>query len=114
VEGEGGETETIPLPSSFLQILAEALSEVSEGRSVHISPAEEELTTREAADLLNVSRPYLVKLLDERTIPHRKVGTHRRVLRRDVVAYKERMRVDAEEAMQELADQAQKLGLGYQ
>lgn len=114
VEGEEGETETIPLPSSFLQILARALSEVSEGRSVHIAPTEEELTTREAADLLNVSRPYLVKLLDERTIPHRKVGTHRRVLRRDVVAYKERMRVDAEDAMQELADQAQKLGLGYQ
>jgi len=114
VEGEGGETETISLPSSFLRILAGALSEVSEGRPVHIAPAEEELTTREAADLLNVSRPYLVKLLDERAIPHRKVGTHRRILRRDVLAYKEKMRVEAEEAMQELADQAQELGLGYE
>ena len=114
VEGEGGETETIPLPPSFLRVLAGALSEVSEGRAVHVAPAEEELTTREAADLLNVSRPHLVKLLDEKAIPHRKVGTHRRVRRRDVLAYKQRMGVEAEEAMQELADQAQELGLGYE
>lgn len=113
VESEG-ETETIPLPSSLLQMLARALSEVAEGGSVSVSPIPEELSTQQAADLLNVSRPHLVKLLDEKVIPHRKVGTHRRVRRRDVLAYREKMRVEAEEALQALADQAQELGLGYE
>lgn len=113
VEGESGQ-ETIPLPASFLRVLAQALEEVAEGRPVSVAPADEELTTSEAAELLNVSRPYLVKLLEKKKIPYRKVGTHRRIRRHDVLAYKEKMRVEAEEALQELADQAQELGLGYE
>lgn len=113
IEGEGGE-ETVPLPDAFLRAIARALTDVAEGRAVSVSALDEELTTREAADLLNVSRPYLTGLLKDGKIPHRKVGTHRRVRRRDVLIYKEKMRADSEEAMQELADQAQELGLGYE
>ncbi len=113
VEGEG-QTETVPLPASFLRTFARALSEVAEGRTVSVVSADEELTTSEAAHLLNVSRPYLVKLLDERKIPHRRVGTHRRIRHTDVLAYKKKMRVESEEALQELVDQAQMLGLGYE
>ena len=75
--------------------------------------SEDELTTHEAAKLLNVSRPHLVKLLEEGKIPFHKVGTHRRVYREDVLEYKDHRREEAEEAMQNLTDQAQELGLGY-
>lgn len=66
-----------------------------------------ELTIGEAAELLNVSRPHLVTLLEEGEIPVHKVGTHRRVYRKDVLEYKARQREEAEEAMQNLTDQAQ-------
>ena len=74
----------------------------------------EELTTQEAADLLNVSRPFFVKLLEQGAISYRKVGAHRRVRRADVLAYKTTMYHEAEAALQELTDQAQDLGLGYE
>ena len=74
---------------------------------------ERELTTTEAANLLNVSRPHLVKLLKEGTIPHHKVGSHHRVYRRDVLAYKEARHAQADSALQALTDQAQELDMGY-
>jgi excisionase family DNA binding protein len=71
------------------------------------------LQLHEAAELLNVSRPHLVKLLEEDEIPFHKVGTHRRVYREDVLEHKTRQRAEAEDAMQNLTDQVQDLGLGY-
>ena len=109
-----GKQETVSLPASYLRVFAHALAEVAEGRSVAVEPEDKELTTSEAADFLNVSRPYLSRLLKERKIPHRKVGTHRRVLLRDLRAYREKMLVASEDALQELADQAQDLGIGYE
>jgi excisionase family DNA binding protein len=109
----GDEDVRLALPLSVASLMVEALTEVAQGRAVSISTEEEELTTSEAADLLNVSRPHLVKLLEEGEIPFHKVGTHRRVYRDDVLEYKARQREKAEEAMQNLADQAQELGLGY-
>jgi excisionase family DNA binding protein len=113
VEQEGKQ-ETVPLPSSYLRAFARALAEVAEGRRVAVEPEEQELTTSEAADFLNVSRPHLTRLLKERKIPHRKVGTQRRVQLRDLRAYRERMRVKAEDAPQQLADEAQEFGIGYE
>lgn len=113
ISGNGDE-EDVPLPNSFLQVIAKALAEMAEGRVVHVAAAHEELTTREAAVLLGVSRPYLVRLLKEGEIPFHKVGTHHRVLLKDALAYREKMRVVQERAFEELTRQAQELGLGYE
>ena len=110
----GEAEEEVALPPSLAGGLAAALAEVADGRAVHLAPVTDELTTQEAADLLNVSRPFLVKVLDQGAMPHRKVGTHRRVRRADVLAYKAQMYQQAEAALQDLADQAQELGLGYE
>jgi len=109
-----GKNETISLPSSYLRVFLRALSEVVEGRNVAIEPEDKELNTSEAAELLNVSRLYLARLLKEGKIPHRMAGTHRRVRLRDVFAYRETMRVDTQYALHERADQAQELGLRYE
>ena len=109
VEGEDG--ATISLPGATAGLLLDLLSDLAEGRSVSVSDADEELTTREAAELLNVSRPHLTKLLKEGEIPSHKVGSHYRVYRRDVLAYKARRQEQSEEAMQELTRLSQKLGL---
>jgi len=105
--------QEVVLPPSVAQALVDVLADMAEGRPVSVASSDEELTTQEAAELLNVSRPHLVKLLEEGEIPFHKVGTHRRVYREDVLEYKSRQREEAEEAMQNLTDQAQELGLGY-
>ena len=78
-----------------------------------IIPDHAELTTVQAADLLNVSRPYLIKLLDDKAIPHRKVGKHRRIRVDDVMAYKDAIDREREEILDQLTREAQEQGLGY-
>lgn len=111
----GGEKdEAIALPEDLACVLAGALAEVAAGRRVHVASEDEELTTQEAADLLGVSRPYLVGLLEEGKIPFRRVGTHRRVRFEDALAYRQTMRASQEEAFDALVQQAQELGMGYE
>lgn len=101
------------LPKSLKRLLTHLLTEMSHGNAVTMIPIHAEMTTQEAADYLNVSRPYLVKLLEEGDIPFHKIGSHRRVRFSDLREYKDRTVAARARALDELAAQSQELGMGY-
>ena len=105
--------QDITVPVSALRMLVDIISQMARGNAVTIVPYHAELTTQRAADFLQVSRPHVVALLERRELPFRKVGTHRRIEFRDLVAYRERSRVKRRKALDELAAEAQEAGLGY-
>lgn len=102
------------LPPAALPLLKQVLELMAEGKAVTILTQDTELSTQEGADLLNISRPYFVGLLESGELPHRKVGTHRRVLLENVLTYKRQLAEKRREALKELTDQAQELALGYE
>jgi excisionase family DNA binding protein len=104
----------VELPTSALRLLVDILAELADGNAVKVVPIHAELTTQEAADLLNVSRPHLVKLLEEGVLPYHKTGKHRRVRFADLMQFKVQRDHESELAMQELANQAQELKMGYE
>ena len=99
------------LPRQALALLRDLLSEMAQGNAVTIVPTHAELTTQEAANLLNVSRPYLIKLLEKGEIAHHKVNKHRRIRLDDLMAYKQQQALRSAQALDELAQQAQELGM---
>jgi excisionase family DNA binding protein len=101
------------LPRAATRLLHHLLTEMSLGNAVTLIPIHAELTTQEAADYLNVSRPFLVKLLETKGLPFHKVGTHRRVKFSDLEAFRKSAEAKRRAAMEELAAQAQELGMGY-
>ena len=111
---QGQQPHVIELPTAALRMLLNILAELSEGNAVKIVPIHAELTTQEAADLLNVSRPHVVKLLEQGHMKFHKVGKHRRVLYADVLAYQQQQKQISIDAMNELMNQAQALGMGYE
>jgi excisionase family DNA binding protein len=104
----------VELPTSALRLLVDILAELADGNAVQVVPVHAELTTQEAADLLNVSRPHLVKLLEEGLLPYHRTGKHRRVRFADLMQFKSERDHASEQAMAELAKQAQELGMGYE
>ncbi|EXU73788.1 helix-turn-helix domain-containing protein [Erwinia mallotivora] len=104
-------THQIELPTSSLTLLMTILGELAMGNAVQVVPVHAELTTQEAANILNVSRPHMVKLLEEGKLPFHKTGRHRRVLFADLMAYKNHRDNESNNAMQELADLSQDLRL---
>ncbi len=101
----------IRLPYSILKVLMEVVHEMARGNAVRVMPIHAELTTQQAAELLNVSRPFLVSLLEQGEIKYRKVGTHRRILLEDLLVYKDRRDRERLSALDELAKEDQRLGL---
>ena len=111
---ESQQREVVELPTFALRLLGEILSELALGNAVKVVPIHAQLTTQEGADMLNVSRPHLVKLLDNGVLPHTKTGRHRRIKFTDLMAYKEQRDRTSRDAMDELAAQAQASGMGYE
>ena len=104
----GGEAHE--LPSGVGELLLRLLEGAASGRSIEITTLPDEMTTGQAADLLGVSRPTVVALVDGGAIAGRKVGTHRRVLTSDVIGYRERQRNERSSAVNELLQLSQQLG----
>ena len=101
------------LPRQALILLRDLLADMAQGNAVTVVPMHTEMTTQQAADILNVSRPYLVKLLERGELGFTRVGTHRRIRFEDLMAYKKNCREQSDRAMDELVRQAQEDNLGY-
>ena len=107
----GPDGEEIELPLSVFQVLRQIIYHMMRGRAISVVPVNKELTTQEAADILNVSRPYFVKLLEEGKLPFTVVGTHRRVRFKALMEYKLRYEAEQDRSLDELTQLSEELGL---
>jgi excisionase family DNA binding protein len=110
---EAERDQVIELPAGAVAMLMDILEAMAAGRGVTIIPENAELTTVQAAAVLNVSRPFLIRLLENGAIPHRKVGRHRRIRMEDVMDYKTRIDRDREAVLDQLVAEAQEHDMGY-
>jgi len=104
----------ITIPRKALELLEFILSSMAQGKALSLIPSDSELSTQQAADMLNVSRPHLVKLLEQGALPFKKVGSHRRIHLADLLAYEARQATHQAQHLHFLAQQAQELNLGYE
>lgn len=113
IESENEPDESISIPVAAFRLLNSILTEMAKGNAVTLIPVHAELTTQQAAHILNVSRPFLIEQLEKGVIPYRKVGTHRRVMFEDLMKYKQTMDHHRLNALEELSAIDQERGLGY-
>lgn len=109
----GPDGEQTELPSSAVEALRLVVDALARGQSITLVPHGDELTSQQAADMLHVSRPHLIKLLDRGEIPCHRVGSHRRIRIEDVLAYRERRDVERRAALAELTRLSEELPGGY-
>ena len=103
----------VAVPTGFMRMMIGALGQFAQGKSIAMVEIENEVSPQQAAEILKVSRPYAAKLFDEGAIPSRRVGTHRRALTADVLAYKQREKEARLAVLDELAAEGQRLKMGY-
>ncbi|MFL5702020.1 MAG: helix-turn-helix domain-containing protein [Ktedonobacteraceae bacterium] len=107
----GSDGQYIELPQSIFEVLRQIVSHMMSGRAIFIVPETKTLTTQEAADVLGVSRPYLIKLLDQHKMPYTRLGLHRRILFSDLMRYREQRDRERERALDDIAQMSQDLGM---
>ena len=109
----GPDGEQVPLPMELYEVLVQVVGAMKEGKAVTVAPLSQRLTTQEAADLLGISRPTLVKLLDDNQLPYEQpgVGRHRRLRLSDVLEYRDRRRIERRLRLEEMTRQAGEDGL---
>jgi len=108
-----GKQPAIEVPQAALRLFGQLLGAMREGRPITLTPAKREFTTVEAAHFLSVSRPFVIKEIEEGRLPHRMVGTHRRIAFEDLLAYARKMREKQANALERMAENARELGLHY-
>lgn len=105
---------TLKLPPQVLRLFADMLGNLAQGKAVALIPKDMDVTTQQAAQMLNVSRPYLIRLLEEKKIPFHMVGSHRRIHLSDVLAYKESRSDISKAALRALIEEGQELDEDHQ
>lgn len=113
VADEVGDIEPIVLPNSIVELLARLFAHLSQGEALLLSPAQKQLTTRQAAKFLGVSRQYLCRLLDQGRLPYTRVGTHRRISLIDLLRYREEHLRARQQSLDELTKLTEDTGLEY-
>lgn len=113
ISGKDGQLHQVEVPVSALRLLVDILTELGDGNTVKLIPVHAEMTTQEAADVLNMSRPTLIKILDDGEIPYHRTGNRRKVKYSDIMAYKHDVDQKRLKSLDELSELDQSLGLGY-
>jgi excisionase family DNA binding protein len=108
-----GSQPKVEVPPAALRLIGQLLGLLGEGRPVVLLPDDKEFTTVEAANFLNVSRPFVIKEIEANRLPCRKVGTHRRIAFGDLLQYAQQMRARQAGALEKMAENARELGLEY-
>jgi excisionase family DNA binding protein len=113
IQGSSGTNDELVLPGDIMSLLLNVLTQVSQGNAISLMPMHQEISTQQAADLLSVSRPHLVKLLEQGNIPFRKVGSHRRVKLTDVMDYRGTVDKERNKTLDELSQLSQDMGMDF-